>query len=303
MPLRGCDARRTGRARSHFVRAQPRYLRNLGLEGALPDEVGHDAHGAIGGGPCRSGSRDSLTLAARPRRAWRRLADALPAELPRLRPLSEHQAAPGSRRADRHRRYRRGLAARGRPMAVAALADRRDRRPAGRARRRDRSPSTSSSPSPTAPRSAQAAATLVRAGATVDLPPNLADNDDLLAAAFGRNAVTAGFVLTNETDAALPAPKAGFAFAGADPQSLSPHLQRRPLQPAAAERGGDRARLLQLPAEPRRHRPHRAASRPQPRQALSGAVNRGAADGARRKLLRDPRDRARAAKPIPAGRR
>jgi adenylate cyclase len=63
-----------------------------------------------------------------------------------------------------------------------------------------------------------AAATLVKAGAKVDLPPNLADNDDLLAAAFGRNPVTAGFVLTNETDAPLPQPKAGFAFAGADPQ-------------------------------------------------------------------------------------
>ena len=64
-----------------------------------------------------------------------------------------------------------------------------------------------------------AAATLVKAGAKVDLPPNLADNDDLLAAAFGRNPVTAGFVLTNETDAALPTPKAGFAFAGAEPET------------------------------------------------------------------------------------
>jgi adenylate cyclase len=64
-----------------------------------------------------------------------------------------------------------------------------------------------------------AAATLVRAGARVDLPPNLTDNDDLLAASFTRNPVTAGFVLTNETDAALPKPKAGFAFAGADPES------------------------------------------------------------------------------------
>ncbi len=64
-----------------------------------------------------------------------------------------------------------------------------------------------------------AAATLEKAGAKVDLPPNLADNDDLLAASFGRNTVAAGFVLTNETDAALPPPKAGFAFAGADPQT------------------------------------------------------------------------------------
>jgi adenylate cyclase len=64
-----------------------------------------------------------------------------------------------------------------------------------------------------------AAATLEKAGAKVDLPPNLTDNDDLLAASFSRNTVTAGFVLTNETDAALPPPKAGFAFAGADPQT------------------------------------------------------------------------------------
>jgi adenylate cyclase len=35
-----------------------------------------------------------------------------------------------------------------------------------------------------------------------------------------RAAVTAGYVLTNETDAAPPAAKAGFAFAGADPQSF-----------------------------------------------------------------------------------
>ncbi len=64
-----------------------------------------------------------------------------------------------------------------------------------------------------------AAADLVRAGAKVDLPASLPDNDALLAAAFSRNPVTAGFVLTNETDAAPPPPKAGFAFAGADPQS------------------------------------------------------------------------------------
>ncbi len=63
-----------------------------------------------------------------------------------------------------------------------------------------------------------AAQTLTRAGAKVDLPPNLVDNDEQLAAAFGRNQVTAGFVLTNETEEAVPPPKAGFAFAGQDPQ-------------------------------------------------------------------------------------
>ncbi len=64
-----------------------------------------------------------------------------------------------------------------------------------------------------------AAATLVRAGAKVDLPADLPDNDQLLAQAFSQNAVTAGFVLTNENQNDLPNAKAGFAFAGADPQS------------------------------------------------------------------------------------
>ncbi len=65
----------------------------------------------------------------------------------------------------------------------------------------------------------QAAETLMQAGASVELPSNFLDNDEILAAAFARNAVTAGFVLSNETDAELPPPKAGFAFAGADPES------------------------------------------------------------------------------------
>jgi adenylate cyclase len=62
-----------------------------------------------------------------------------------------------------------------------------------------------------------AAETLVQAGAKVELPSDLPDNDELLAAAFTRNAVTAGFVLTNETETVLPPPKTGFAYAGADP--------------------------------------------------------------------------------------
>ncbi len=65
-----------------------------------------------------------------------------------------------------------------------------------------------------------AAATLVRAGATVSLPANVLDNDEVLAASFGQGGVTAGFVLTNETDTEPPPAKAGFAFAGADPQSF-----------------------------------------------------------------------------------
>ncbi len=64
-----------------------------------------------------------------------------------------------------------------------------------------------------------AAETLRRAGAKVDLPADLPDNDELLAQAFARNQVTAGVVLTNENNSEMPASKAGFAFAGADPQS------------------------------------------------------------------------------------
>jgi adenylate cyclase len=66
----------------------------------------------------------------------------------------------------------------------------------------------------------QAAAALELAGAEVTLPADLPDNDELLAAAFAKNGVTAGFVLSNETDADLPAPKTGFAFAGDDPSAF-----------------------------------------------------------------------------------
>ena len=67
---------------------------------------------------------------------------------------------------------------RARAMALAAIRDRADRRPAARARRRRRSPSTLCSPIRTAPRSATAAEALVRAGASVELPPNVLDNDE-----------------------------------------------------------------------------------------------------------------------------
>ena len=67
---------------------------------------------------------------------------------------------------------------------------------------------------------AQAAKDLQSAGATVVLPPGPGlDNDALLAAAFARNNVTAGMAISNETAAALPLPKAGFSYAGADPKS------------------------------------------------------------------------------------
>ncbi len=56
-------------------------------------------------------------------------------------------------------------------------------------------------------------------GATVDLPADLEDNDTILADAFKNSNVTAGFVLTNENSNETPPPKAGFAYAGADPSS------------------------------------------------------------------------------------
>ncbi len=65
-----------------------------------------------------------------------------------------------------------------------------------------------------------AAQALIKAGATVNLPPGLLDNDQILANSFGQGGVVAGFVLTNENEADPPAAKSGFAFAGADPQSF-----------------------------------------------------------------------------------
>jgi adenylate cyclase len=63
----------------------------------------------------------------------------------------------------------------------------------------------------------QAAESLRAAGAEVRLPEALPDNDELLAAAFARNRVTAGFALSDFVEATPPPPKAGFAFAGDDP--------------------------------------------------------------------------------------
>ena len=66
----------------------------------------------------------------------------------------------------------------------------------------------------------EAAKALQQAGATVTLPPGqVLDNDAALAAAFARNNVTAGIVLSNETSTALPPPKAGFAYGGSDPKA------------------------------------------------------------------------------------
>ena len=67
---------------------------------------------------------------------------------------------------------------------------------------------------------------LERAGAQVILPAGqIPDNDAVLAEAFARNSVTAGFVVSNETAGELSEPKAGFSFAGRDPQSYLPTFQ------------------------------------------------------------------------------
>lgn len=70
------------------------------------------------------------------------------------------------------------------------------------------------------------AAQLQAAGATVDIPATAPlDNDEVLAAAIARNYVVSGMVVSDETQAALPAPKAGFAFGGSDPLTYLPsHL-------------------------------------------------------------------------------
>jgi adenylate cyclase len=72
----------------------------------------------------------------------------------------------------------------------------------------------------------RAIAALERAGATVAVPAgaNL-DNDAALGRAFARNPVVAGIAISNETQAHLPPPKAGFAFGGADPKSYLPSFR------------------------------------------------------------------------------
>jgi len=61
------------------------------------------------------------------------------------------------------------------------------------------------------------------AGAEVTLPATGAvSNDAVFAEAIGRNSVTLGVAISNETNAPLPAPKGGFAFGGADPKTYLP---------------------------------------------------------------------------------
>jgi len=71
---------------------------------------------------------------------------------------------------------------------------------------------------------AQAARDLEQAGASVTLPTDAEslDGDAQLASAFARNPVVAGIAITNETDAQLAQPRAGFAFGGADPKTYLP---------------------------------------------------------------------------------
>jgi len=64
---------------------------------------------------------------------------------------------------------------------------------------------------------------LRQAGAQVQLPAGESvSNDAAFAAAIARNNVTLGIAISNETSAALPKPKGGFAFGGADPRSYLP---------------------------------------------------------------------------------
>lgn len=68
---------------------------------------------------------------------------------------------------------------------------------------------------------ARAVTTLETFGARIDLPSGgVPDNDELLGESFARNRVTAGFVLTEGGNPELGKPKAGFAFAGEDPQAF-----------------------------------------------------------------------------------
>ncbi len=64
---------------------------------------------------------------------------------------------------------------------------------------------------------------LRQGGAEVTLPAGGAiSNDAVFAEAIGRNSVTLGIAISNETAAPLPPPKGGFAFGGADPKTYLP---------------------------------------------------------------------------------
>jgi adenylate cyclase len=66
---------------------------------------------------------------------------------------------------------------------------------------------------------------LRQAGAQVTLPASGGiSNDQAFADAIGRNNVTLGIAISNETAAPLPQPKGGFAFGGADPKSYLPNF-------------------------------------------------------------------------------
>lgn len=64
----------------------------------------------------------------------------------------------------------------------------------------------------------RAADELRAAGASVEIPAAAAlDNDLAFAEAIARNYVVSGIVISDETSAPLPAPKAGFSYGGSDP--------------------------------------------------------------------------------------
>lgn len=67
-------------------------------------------------------------------------------------------------------------------------------------------------------------ASLRKEGIAVSVPEAAAtlDNDVVLGSAFARNPVIAGIAISNETEASLPLPKAGFAFGGVDPKTYLP---------------------------------------------------------------------------------
>lgn len=65
---------------------------------------------------------------------------------------------------------------------------------------------------------------LHRAGAQISFPEGVPalDNDVVFAEVLKRNPTVTGFALTNEFTSGLPAPKAGFAYAGRDPKDILP---------------------------------------------------------------------------------
>ena len=153
----------------------------------------------------------------------------------------------------------------------------RDRRPPARTRRRrDRFDVVFSEPDRTS--FGTAAETLVTRRRDRQSAPKCArQRRDACRLLWPRAALTAGFVLTNETDAAPPPAKAGFAFAGADPQSFLHDVSRRPRQPPDLNEAAAGFGFFSFP--PSRDGIVRIVPlvAREPRKTLSGALDRGAA--------------------------